>query len=252
MKKINTVPYWSFSLLDKYTACPYQVKLTKIDKIPEISRGKPPSGMSEWPSDRGNRVHNDAESYVRAEISDITQELTNFYSELYRLRELYPRGIVIMEDMWNFRQGKHIWEALPDDADYKDIWLRIKLDVAIFVSGTHGVMVDHKTGKKFGNEYKHAQQGQLYQLAMFLRFPKLEYVDVEFWYHDQNLIYHQGYKRRSGLMFYKSFNERAIKMTTDTYFDANPNAWNCRFCPHGPKNTSNKWVKKNGACKHGV
>ena len=250
--KRKTIPYWSFSSLDKYSTCPYQVKLAKIDRIPELDRGPPPPGMQEHANDRGNRVHDDAEQYVRGEIAEPTKEVLHFYPELYRLRELYKRDMLLMEDMWCFRQGEQAWESIPSNSPFEDIWLRIKLDVAVFISGTHGVVIDYKTGKRYNNEYKHAQQGQLYQLAMFLRYPELEHIDVEFWYLDHDLLYHQHYTRRQGLMFYKSFNNRAIKMTTDTHFDAAPNNWNCKFCPYGPESSSNKWVKKNGACKHGV
>ena len=38
----------------------------------------------------------------------------------------------------------------------------------------------------------------------------------------------------------------------DQVFSPRPSAWNCRFCPYGPEDTSNKWVNKSGACPHGA
>lgn len=231
-----------------YEQCAYQSKLARIDKIPEADRGTPPAGMKEWPHVRGERVHDAAEMFCRGERSDLIHELRFFEPELRRIRELYECGIVEMEEMWCFNRD---WEIVDDD-DYENIWLRSKLDVALFPQPAHAVVVDYKTGKKVGNEVKHASQGQLYAVSCFMRYPEIQRVDVEFWYLDHDLLYQQMYTRTAGLMFWKKWDMRGKKMTGDMFFDANPNKWNCKFCPYGPEETSNKWVQKNGACTHGV
>lgn len=245
---MKTIPYWSFSSLSTYETCPYQAKLAKVDRIEEIPRGTPPSGMTEWPNDRGTRVHDNAEMFVRGEVNEPCTELEHFVPELNKLKELYQSGIVAMEDMWCYDRN---WSPVEAD-DFDNIWLRVKLDVAVFVDDNTAIVIDHKTGKKAGNEVKHAQQGQLYAVSTFMRYLELEKVYVEFWYIDQNDITQQMYTRTAARKFWHSWNERATKMTSDVFFDANPNDWNCRFCPYGPEASSNKWVKKSGHCQHGV
>lgn len=243
---MDTIPSWSFSALSTYETCPYQAKLKKVDKVEELPRGTPPSGMLEWPHERGTRVHDNAEMYVRGEVAEPCTELCHFVDELSHLKGLYDAEMVEMEDMWCFTKD---WCVTDEDAD--DVWLRVKLDAIVF-DGEYAVVIDHKTGKKMGNEVKHAQQGQLYALATFIRYPELQKVDVEFWYLDQDDIYSKYYTRRAGLTFWPGWNERGTKMTSDTRFEPQPNEWNCRFCPYGPEESSNKWVKKNGHCKNGV
>ena len=44
--------------------------------------------------------------------------------------------------------------------DFRKVWARIILDVICFASEEYAVVVDYKTGRKFGNEVDHARQGQ--------------------------------------------------------------------------------------------
>jgi len=245
---MDRIKSWSYSALDKYETCPYMMKLNRVDKVPELDRGPPPPGMKEWPNDRGNRVHDAAEMFVRGERTDLIKELKHFEPEFHKMKELYESEMVALEDMWCYDEN---WCAV-DKEDFKNIWLRVKLDAGVFINEAHAALIDYKTGKKFGNEIKHAKQGQLYAISMFMRYPELLVVEVEFWYLDHNLMYRQKYTRKQCLIFWRTWNAKGKRMTSDTEFDANPNAHNCRFCPYGPEESSNKWVKKNGKCKFGV
>lgn len=91
----------------------------------------------------------------------------------------------------------------------------------------------HNTGKKFGNEIKHAQQGQLYAGIVATRFPSVTKVIVEFWYTDQDDATQISYTRRQALIFLRSFLERAETLTTMTHFVPKPNLHNCKFCDYG-------------------
>ena len=94
----------------------------------------------------------------------------------------------------------------------------------------------HNTGRKFGNEVKHAEQLQLYQLATFLRYPKLETVFAELWYLDQDEITSQKFSRAMGLRFRDKFSKRGDALTSCTDFPANPNKFTCKWCQYGPWN----------------
>lgn len=228
---------WSHSRLAVFEQCKFRAKLQFVDRIPEPARPLPP-GKFEHANDRGTRVHEAGELFVRGGV-ELIPELEAFRPEFTRLRELFKEGKVGLEGEWGYDQN---WSPIS----WKDsnIWARIKLDAFVRLSKTHGVVIDYKTGKKFGNEVKHAEQCQLYQLAAFLRYPDLEVIDVELWYTDQNELTHMQYTRSQGLRFLKNFGARGLALTTETDFPANPNIFSCQWCPFGPEGT--------GHCVRGV
>ncbi len=231
------IPAWSYSRLSDFEQCKLRAKLKYIDRIPEPPRPLPP-GKLEQPNDRGTRVHFAGEKFVEGGI-ELIPELDAFGPEFHRLRELHKEGKVSLEGEWAFDSQ---WN--PTAWRSNDAWARIKLDAFVQLDKTHAVVIDYKTGRKFGNEIKHAEQCQLYQLASFLRYPKLEVIDVELWYTDQDDLTHMRYTRSQGLRFFNGFDTRARRMTETTEFPANPNAFVCRWCPYGPKGT--------GHCQKGI
>lgn len=237
---------WSYSRLQVYQTCPQQAKFKFIDKLQEPPR---PDTGKEPANDRGSRLHQSAEDYINGLIDEPAYELANFRAELDKARELALTQHAVAERMWLFDIN---WTPLPDDAPYEKIWLRIISDITVWVSDTELLIIDIKSGKRSGNEIKHAKQLQLYQLATFLRYPEIDTVTCELWYVDQNELSHQVFTRTQGLRFFKTFNEEAQELCQDELFIPKPSQWNCRFCPFGPVETSNQWVTKMGACKYGV
>jgi RecB family exonuclease len=233
-KRIKT---WSYSRLVDFEQCKLRAKLKYIDRIPEPDRELPP-GKTEHANDRGTRIHEAAERFVRGE-AELIPELKAFSAEFHDLRDKYKQGLVSLEGEWAVNKD---WEPVPWND--RDAWARIKLDAFVRMSKTHAVVIDYKTGKKFGNEIKHAEQTQLYQLAAFLRYPELELIDVELWYTDQDELTHTRYSRTQGMRFFQNFNQRGIAMTTAEEFPPSPNVFACKWCPYGPKGT--------GDCDKGV
>jgi CRISPR/Cas system-associated exonuclease Cas4 (RecB family) len=234
---MDTIPAWSYSRLTIFEQCKYRAKLAFIDKIPEPERELPP-GKTEHANDRGTRVHTGAELFVKGG-TELIPELKAFAPEFLKLRELYAQGKVSLEGEWAINRD---W--LPVDWRSRDAWARIKLDAIVFMSKTHAVVIDYKTGKKFGNEIKHAEQTRLYQLAAFLRYPELTNIDVELWYTDQDEITHTSFTRTQGMKFLRDFDRRGKLITNATDFPPNPNMVSCKWCPYGPKNS--------GHCTRGV
>ncbi len=234
---LNRIPAWSYSRLTIFEQCKLRARLAFIDKIPEPERPLPP-GKTEQPNDRGQRVHDAAERFVRGGV-ELIPELSTFKAEFLSLRDLYAQGKVSLEGEWAIDED---WAPVAWRSS--TAWGRIKLDAFVHLSPQHAVVIDYKTGKKYGNEVKHAEQGQLYQLAAFMRYPKLRVIDVEFWYTDQDELVHTQYTRERGLKFYTSFNNRGRKLTGETDFTANPNIFSCKWCPYGPSGT--------GHCQKGV
>lgn len=224
---------WSFSRLSDFEKCRFLAKLKYVDKIPEPPRPLKP-GQTEHANDRGTRIHEAAELYVKDPNIELITELRRFQEEFAELRALYADGKVILEQEWAIDRD---WTPVAWRSE--TAWNRAKLDAFVHTGETTGRAIDYKTGKKFGNEVKHAEQLQLYQLLSFMRFPNLEEVTVELWYIDQGPDHTTKMKftRDQGLRFFKNFNERGIAMTSCSEFPPNPNAHSCKWCPYGPKGT---------------
>ena len=222
---------WSYSRLSTFEQCKRWAKLAYLDKIPEPPRPLPP-GKTEHANDRGTRIHEAAEMFVKGGV-DLIEELKAFEEEFHQLRELYETGVVSLETEWAFTEN---WE--PTAWMSKDCWARIKPDALVFSEdGKSATLIDYKSGKKRGNEIKHLEQCQLYQLAAFLRNPDLEVVTTELWYLDQNDMSTVTYTRKQGLRYLKNFENRGRALTTEEDFPPNPNMYSCRWCPFGPKGT---------------
>lgn len=229
------IPTWSYSRLQVFEQCKFRAHLMYELKIAEPER-ELPAGKTEHANDRGTRIHTAAELFVKGD-GPFTRELTSFQPEFEKLRQLYPTGIVSIEGEWGLDRD---WEP----AEWRKAWGRMKLDYMVRLTSVAAVVIDLKSGRLFGNEVKHAEQAQLYQLNTFLRHPELEEVTTEFWYTDQNEIKPMTFRRDQGLRFRARWNSRAEKMTTCQEFPPNPNIFNCKWCGYGPWGT--------GHCSRGV
>ena len=244
------IPTWSHSRLGLFDQCKYRTYLKHGLKIPEPQRPLPP-GKTEHANDRGSRIHENAELFVRGKAK-MGRELAAFAPEFEALHRIYKKAPkrVQLEEEWGMNQE---WETC--DWNAKEVWLRLKLDALVFLSDTEAVVIDVKTGRRQGNEIKHAEQVQLYQLVTFLRYPKLETVHVELWYTDIDDLFTQTYRRDQGLRFQKKFKQRGTALTTyqftgDQKLEANPSIFTCKYCPYGPP--SKAFPERTGHCKRGV
>lgn len=93
-------------------------------------------------------------------------------------------------------------------------------------------LVTHNTGRKFGNELKHNQQGMGYAIGAFARYPELEYISVKFAYLDKNDELKGSYTRQQAELLRPGLTHRADLMTTATEFEPKPSFHACRWCPH--------------------
>lgn len=225
---------WSFSALQVYEKCPYAAKLKYVDRI------KAPGNKY---SERGVQIHAALENYVRGDTPEMSPDLTAFTPELEKIRNLYSQGRVIVEQEWAHDRK---WEIVDWKADHA--WLRLKLDLMVDLDAHTGLVVDWKSGKKFGNEIKHAEQGQLYAGCTFLRNPHYTKVVTEFWYGDQDDITRVEYLPKQAAAAIVKFEKRALAMTTATNFPPRPSIFTCRFCEYRkPDNYGGT-----GDCKHAV
>jgi hypothetical protein len=230
---------WSFSRLVVFEQCKMRAKLAFIDKIPEPERPLP-KGKTEHANDRGTRIHDAAELFVKSPTGiELIPELSKFEAEFRKLRELYTQGRVSLEGEWAVDKN---WE--PCSYYSETTWGRIKLDAMALMTEDHAAVIDYKSGKRFGNEIKHGEQGQLYAIGTFLRFPEIQKITVEFWYIDVDEMSTTTYTRKQAMKMLDTFDKRCNRVTDCEEFPPNPNIYSCKYCPYGPSGT--------GHCEKGV
>ena len=224
---------WSFSRLQDYQSCPQKSYLKYVEKIPD-PRPSPAA-------DRGTAIHQLAEDYVRGKLKKVPQELSKFQTEFETLAQQFKQGFVSLEGEWGFDRD---WQP----CDYATAWGRIKADAVMQLSPEHYVVIDYKTGKKFGNEIKHKEQLNLYALAVAIRNPDVQELTTENWYLDQkdgeNLTSTDCTRQQAMMKYLKYFDRQAQEMTTATKFPTKANKFSCQWCPYSPRGT--------GDCKDGV
>lgn len=218
----------SHSRLVVFEQCRLRAKIQYIDKVPEPDRPLPP-GKTEHANDRGTRLHEAAEMYTKGGVEMAPEIAKHFRAEHERLRDLYAEGLVSTEGDWAYTRQ---WESVAWMSS--DVWFRIKCDAVAFMTPTSAVVVDFKSGKRFGNEIKHNEQMQLYVIGTLLRFPKVKTVTTELWYWDQNELATITYTREQGLKLVRNFERRISALTDCEDFPPNPNRFSCKWCPYKP------------------
>jgi len=235
----NVINAASFSRLDVFETCKRRAEIAFIQRIKEPTRPPLPNGK-EYPNDRGERVHQELDAYIKGTRAEVPKEASAFAEEATRVRELYAEGRVTAEQMWCYDDS---WAPI-DDRDFANTRMRIKTDVTVFADAEHVIIIDYKTGRRFGNEMKHAQQVQLYGVGAVMRYDNVKYVTAELWYTDQNELVQQRFERRHALRFLDGWNQRMQRMFDTSKFPPSPSRDNCKWCPYGPRGT--------GHCQDGV
>lgn len=218
VQPLETIKSWSYSRLLDFEKCPYSAKLKFIDRIPQES------GPA---AERGTAIHQLAEDFVAGKLKVLPPELRKFSDEFSALRTRYVEKKVSLEGDWGFTPD---WEP----CGFKEAWLRMKLDARVRLDPTTSVVIDYKTGKRYGNELKHGEQTVLYGLAEILREPLVEKVTVELWYLDIDELISTSYTREAILRYLPQFEKRGMSVTRATQFPPNPNVFSCKWCSFGP------------------
>ncbi len=217
----------SYSKLTVFEACKFHADLSYNQRIPEPERPLPP-GKTEHANDRGTRIHEGAERFVQGGV-ELIPELKKFDKEFLKARELFAAGKASTEGDWAFTRN---WEPVAWMSN--DVWVRIKCDLVVHLNEEEAVVIDYKSGKRYGNELKHGEQLQLYTVATLLKFPLLQKVTSELWYLDLDDLQSMTFSRSQGLRFLPNFEKRLDGMTGASAFPPNPNGFSCKWCPYKP------------------
>lgn len=225
----------AFSVIKDFELCRYKVYLSKVKKL---------RGPDSEAAARGQLMHDTAEAYIRGEGEELPppkflDKLAHQYYTLRKKFEANPEHFQL-EQNWGFTST---WETTDWFSD--DIWLRQKLDVFYMPDETSAAIYDHKSGKKFGNELKHGDQGLQYAIGAIMKFPKLQLITTDFYYTDQGEILTKKFSRAQLMPLVARLEQRIFAVTTATEEDLqvpSPSKANCKFCDHA----------KSGSCPYAI
>lgn len=237
----RTIKTGSFSRLNVFEGCEHHAFLEFVLKEPKpIAAAENKGGIA---SARGNAIHTGAEKFIQGEgvlIDELQKPVVK--ERVEAAKEQFAAGTAIVEQEWGFTND---WTPTGYYAD--DVWLRVKCDFVNYDAGLKRLDIeDWKSGKRWGNEVKHAQQGVLYGITGLIKYPDAEKVGVRFTYSDEGTSKPRDYTRTQIMQLMPSWHGRLTRMTTATRFKPKPNKINCRWCPYGPNNGGNR------KCQYGV
>jgi RecB family exonuclease len=226
---MGQITAWSLSRLQMYERCPFAFKCKHIDKIPE-----PPSPAMA----RGTQIHSAAEHYVDGKLKKIARELKLVTKTLVELRQAYKEGQVKLELELGFNNK---WEPVGW-RDWKNCWLRVKMDVMHFKNKVLRV-IDWKTGKlKDNGEY--SDQLEIYAVAGLALLPQIKTVKsyLAFTDHGKLVSLPAGNRERGDFPeLSKRWAKRASRLLKENLWKATPN-YGCKWCPFSKA--------KGGPCKY--
>lgn len=222
---------WSLYRLKTFESCPYRLFLEVVGK----QEGPPRD--DKHPMVRGLAIHKEAEQFVKGELAELPQSLKKVERYMHQYRDLYVEypDDTFVEEKWGF--DKH-WA--PTEYFSKDVWLRMSADFVWLDREEQELQcVDYKTGKSFGNEVAHIQQGQLYSISAFMRFPEVDAIRMSFLYVDEGKEKAKVYMRDKMIPYIERFTDRALRLTSAMIFPPKPNRMNCKYCPYGVDHGTN-------------
>lgn len=233
---------WSYSRYGTYRTCPAKARYQYLDKLD--------AGPKADPLIRGERIHKEADAYLRGVAKRVPAELIPVAETVKELRAYAKKKphLVLLEETVALRAdwSPTVWN------DWQGCRVRIKMDVAYLEEAKDGAprahVVDWKTGKfNESSAEDYLEQLDLYALGALVRWgefegltvqPRLVYTDLGLSYPSEPRIYAQA--ELPGLK--RAWEKRVRPMLNDKRFAPKPN-WSCRYCPYG--------VSKGGPCHYG-
>lgn len=217
----NTLKNWSFKKYKMYKQCPLAIKFKYIDRIPE----PPLDPKGDAARLRGIKMHEEMEACIK-QTGPIPLYAQPFESVITGLIE---HGATAEEDMFLNKR----WEIHPN---YQDHWLQVKQDVLV-VQDEFVLVGDWKSGKRYGNEYWHFKQMELYAVAAWRTYPGRPEYTCELYYLDKDDVWSVNFTPAQLEKALGAFDYEADLMFSDTIFRPKPNKDTCRFCPYNSKGT---------------
>lgn len=223
--------HWSYSQLSTYRVCPYRARLQYIEHSPQPEPA-PDSALV-----RGRRVDQAVQDYLLAD-GTLIPEIAAFEEQLGVVRELHRSGKAIVEV-----QHKTYLDPNWRECERNGYWLLYVPDIHVR-NHEMNLTIDWKTGKKWGNEIKHYDQGLLYCIGEWCLHPEYETYQFEDWYGDQKDVSAHTFTKAQLAVARAALDAEVAAMFADLTQAPRPSKSACRGCPFSPRGT--------GACPVGV
>lgn len=207
-KPIKFTDAVGFSKLDCFRACPQKFKFQFIDKLPTAGSAA---------MDRGSKIHDTAEAYLRGWISAVEPPLSDWQDALDDLRTFK----CLPEQAWGFNR---IWELLPNWL-HPDTWLRAKSD-AHYVKDGVLTIIDFKTGRY---RVPSTEQIELYAICGSAVYPHIENISTEFWFLDADNTYVITYTREHLVELRKKYETYFAPIYAEEQWKPAPSR-DCKWC----------------------
>lgn len=226
------LPRLSFSAISMFVNCPYRFFTNKVgpreNKEPFTGSG----AMS-----YGDKVHKAVEAHVKTRqpldvlLPDDTSAITNINSGLdYAKRAGFDTANAKAEDKIFLDRSAAAFT--PDDNFDQRIWFQADADYLVFHTEdpSKALLIDWKTGKKFGDPYQDA----LNAWAIFAKYPGIQSLETKFIYFKTNDTMHELFERDTLMQhpkmqrFLKDLVALREALSTNTF--AKRQSPLCRFC----------------------
>lgn len=205
---------WSFSRLKDWTQCPFKIKCSAIDRLPQPET---PQMLG------GKRVHKAAEDYIKGVRKDVDPALKHFANDLQQMRcagAMAEVQVAFAEDLQ------------PANWFGSNAWLRVIYDVFIANDDASCYVGDWKSGKQRPED---KEQLELFALSVFLSFAEVKTVHTELLYTTTGATLPQTFERQELDDLKAKWFGKAAPMLADTEFLPRPNGL-CGWCHYRKSN----------------
>lgn len=196
-----------------YDKCPAQFFYRFHKKLPE-----PPSPAME----RGKEIHKACEDYILGRTNDMTAEMRQWGADMFKeLRKLKP----LVECKLAYDQH---WHPLNNFFDH-NAWVRVVFDVARVYDDRTGILIDHKTGKRWPADDDF--QMKVFGLAFLKKYDWCMRVETRLWYLDSGEEVIQEFHQGQTEVLRGEVAGEFRKIERDTEFLPNPGR-HCQWCAY--------------------
>lgn len=213
---------WSYSRLALFEECP------RLYSYRNIEKRKEPKADAMF---RGIKIHNEAAAFLSGKTDSLPESCVQFAEQFHELKAMSP----IVEQQWAFTKE---WNNTKWFA--KNVWFRATLDVLLQYSDDTADIIDHKTGKRYDDDYR--KQMGLFAGAALIKYPNIRHFTTRLWYLDSGDEVIEEFTRVEALIIFEEIEADAKVMLNTTRFPPRP-SWKCQFC-HFRKNNG-------GPCEYG-
>lgn len=225
---LKPVTSWSYSAWHQYEECPAKYKFAKLDKEPD------PQGPALI---RGNRLHKEAEDYVRGKRDTPSPETA---SAKWMMDSIKAAPNWFVEQEWAWKKN---WSQVTEWRNWKEGWFRAKCDAGVSWPDNYVDIVDWKSGKKYASN---SEQVELFALSAMIRFPYAEKVMTKLVYFDSpsdDMVIQEEFDAKDRDKLKEKWKAAIVPMFNDQTYAPRPSTFACKHC--------NFAASKGGKCRFG-